>query len=325
MDKKYMQQALDLASKGRYFAAPNPMVGCVIVKNNQVVASGYHQKCGEHHAEINALEQVNFDASGCDIYVTLEPCSHYGKTPPCVDSIIKAKPNRVIIASLDPNPQVSSIQKMKNAGIEVITEVLESEANHLNRGFFKRMQTGLPFLTAKMAISIDGKIAMQNGESKWITNETSRQSVQLLRAENQAIITGSGTILKDNPHLNVRDNALPSPMKIIASKQTHFDNKLHIFQGKKTIITKKSPDGILTMLGEMQVNNVLLEAGSTLFSSFLQKNLIDELIIYQAPIIMGGSAKNMVDFNLEAMSDKITLQLTTIEKIDSDIKLVYKK
>lgn len=325
MNKKYMQLALDLAIKGKYTTPPNPMVGCVIVKNDTIIASGYHQKCGENHAEINALEQLNYNAKNCDIYITLEPCSHFGKTPPCVDSIINAQPKTVIIASLDSNPQVSSVQKMQDAGIEVITKVLEHQALKINQGFFTRMQTRKPLLSAKIAISLDGKIALKSGESKWITSKKSRENVQHIRAENQAIITGSGTVLKDNPRLDVRDKSLPSPIKIIASKKDNFDKNLHIFQGQETIITDKSPDDILKMLGEMQINNALLEAGSTLFSSFLQANLIDKLIVYQAPIIMGDNAKNMVNFNIKTMDKVLKLQLQDVAKIGDDIKITYVK
>jgi diaminohydroxyphosphoribosylaminopyrimidine deaminase/5-amino-6-(5-phosphoribosylamino)uracil reductase len=326
-DNHYMQLAIELAKKGKYFASPNPLVGCVIVKNNEVIASGYHAKFGENHAEINALEKINFDANSCDdcdIYITLEPCSHFGKTPPCVDSVIKANPKRVIIASLDPNPKVSSVAKMQECGIEVITGVLEGEANYLNRGFFKRMQTGLPFITCKVAMSLDGKIALKNGESKWITGEKSRADVQELRAVNQAIISGSGTVLKDNPRLNVRDKNKPSPIKIILDRSGKVvDRSLNIFNENEVIITDKNPQNVLKMLGEKAINYALIEAGSKINTAFLELGLVDELIIYQAPVLI-GDGKNAFDFSLKKLADKYQFKVLKSQKIGDDTKIIFK-
>jgi diaminohydroxyphosphoribosylaminopyrimidine deaminase/5-amino-6-(5-phosphoribosylamino)uracil reductase len=323
MDKKYMLLALELAAKGKYGVKSNPMVGCVIVKNNEVIARGYHEKFGENHAEINALEQINFDAKNCDIYVTLEPCSHFGKTPPCVDAIIKAQPRRVIIASLDPNPQVSSVEKMQKMGIEVITGVLEQEAITLNKGFFKRMQIGLPYVICKLASSIDGKIAMADGKSKWISNEKSRADVQNLRASVGAIISSSATVLADNPHFNVRDSR-NSPIKVILDKNQQItDKNLNIFSGEKVIITQDEPQQILKSLAKKEINQVLIEAGGVLSAKFLE--FIDELIIYQAPIIMGKSAKPMFNLDIQTMSDKINLKLKSIKQFDDDLKITYVK
>lgn len=319
----YMQLAINLAKKGLYSVASNPMVGCVIVKKNKIIAKAYHQKLGENHAEINALEQIGFDANDCDIYITLEPCSHFGKTSPCVDEIIKSNPKTVIISSLDANPKVASVDKMQNSGIKVIVGVLENQAIKLNCGFFKRMQTGLPFVTCKIASSIDGKTAMANGESEWITDNASRLDAQYLRAKNQAIITGSGTILKDNPNLNVRIDNLTSPIKIVMDRSNQItDKNLNIFSGAKTIVTAKTPKQVLTMLGEMDVNNVLIEAGNILNSSFVEQNLIDEFVFYIAPSIMGSSAKSMFNLPIEKMSEKINLKIQSIEKLDNDIKLI---
>lgn len=322
----YMQLALDLAKKGIYGIGANPMVGCVIVRNDEVVASGYHQKFGENHAEINALEKIDFNAQNCDIYITLEPCSHFGNTPPCVDSVIKSNPKKVIIASLDSNPKVDSVEKMKNAGIEVIFGILSEKEQILNRGFHKRMKAGLPFVSCKIACSLDGKIALKNGESKWITGELARADVQKMRAINQALISGSTTVLMDNPHFNVRDKNKPSPLKVIMDRSGKItDKSLNIFNGSEVIISDELPLEILKLLGKKGVNNALIEAGGKINNAFLQMGLIDELIIYQAPIIMGEDAKNSFAAIVDTMSDKIIWRLISVEKIGDDIKMVYQK
>jgi diaminohydroxyphosphoribosylaminopyrimidine deaminase/5-amino-6-(5-phosphoribosylamino)uracil reductase len=322
-DTQNMALALKLAKKGRFGVGENPMVGCVIVRNNIVISEGYHQKLGKNHAEINALEKINFNAKDCDVFITLEPCSHTGKTPPCVEALIRSQPKRVIIASLDTNPKVNSVQLLKNAGIEVVTKILESEAKTLNRGFFKRMATGLPFVTCKIASSLDGKTALQSGESKWITGQAARADVQILRAKNQAVITGSGTVLLDNPHLNVRNKNLPSPIKIIMDRnQKITDLSLNIFQGKRTIVSDKTPLEVLKMLGDMGINYALIEAGSRLSGAFFRKNLIDELILYQAPIMMGSSAKSMLNIKIETMNNSLPLNIKNISRVGVDIKII---
>lgn len=323
MYHRYMALALQIAEKGIFGVGENPMVGCVIVRKNKIIATGYHQQFGGNHAEINALKKINFNAQNADIYLNLEPCSHQGKTPPCVETIIKSQPKKVIIATLDKNPKVSSVATMQAAGIEVITGILQDQANTLNRGFFKRMQIGMPFVSSKIASSLDGKTAMKSGASKWITDTYSRADVQKLRAKNQAIITGSNTVLNDNPNLNVRDKNLPSPIKIVMDRSGKItDKSLNIFQGEQTIITDKNPIQVLKMLGEMGVNNVLIEAGSKLNAAFLQANLIDECIIYQAPIIMGADAKSMFDITIKNMDKKINLKIQDIRIIGKDIKII---
>lgn len=318
-----MAIALKLAEKGRFGVKSNPMVGCVIVQNRQIIATGYHQKFGQNHGEINALEKIDFNAQGATIYITLEPCSHQGKTPPCVEAIIRSKPEKVVIASLDDNPKVSAVKLMQTAGIEVIVGILQDQAEQLNRGFFKRMKTGLPFVTCKIASSLDGKSAMQSGQSKWITSISARADVQKLRSKNQAIITGSGTVLLDNPNMNVVDKNLPSPIKVVMDRSGKITNKrLNIFQGEQTIITDKKPTQVLKMLGNMGVNNALIEAGSRLSGAFLQDNLIDELIIYQAPMLMGSSARSILNVDIENMDDKIKLSIKAIRMVNKDLKII---
>lgn len=319
----YMAEALKLAEKGRFSVAGNPMVGCVIVRDDKVIATGYHKKFGQNHAEINALEKLDFNAKNASVYITLEPCSFHGKTPPCVDAIINSAAKQVIIASLDNNPKVNSIGRMKEAGIEVITGVLEGEANTLNRGFFKRMACNMPFVSCKIASSLDGKTALSSGESKWITSEFARDDVQTLRAKNQAIISGSGTVLADNPQLNVRDKTLPSPIKVIMDRSGKItDKRLNIFKQNPPIITNKNPKQVLQMLAGMEVNNVLIEAGAKLSGAFLEAGLIDEFIIYQAPVIMGSTARSMLNIDIKNIQHKVELKLSDIRMIGTDLKII---
>ena len=228
-----MSLALKLADQGRDGVKANPMVGCVVVKDDRIIAKGYHQTFGEAHAEINALEQINHQANGATLYVTLEPCSHQGKTPPCAQAIINAGVKQVVIATLDPNPLVSGqgLAMLKEANIKVSVGLLEAEALTLNRGFIKRMQTGLPFVTCKIAMSLDGKTAMASGESQWITGEAARTDVQHLRAKNQAIVTGSGSVLSDNPLMTVRlDTSTVTPLRVVIDSQQQItDQTFNIF------------------------------------------------------------------------------------------------
>ena len=228
-DIECMSLALKLSQFGRSDVGANPMVGCVITRDDEIIAQDYHQLYGDGHAEINALNQINHEADNTKLYVTLEPCSHYGKTPPCVDELINAGVKKVFIAMLDPNPLVSGkgIKILQDAGVAVDVGLLEDEAKDLNRGFIKRMQTGMPFVTSKIAMSIDGKIAMKSGESKWITSEASREDVQLLRANYDAILTGTNTFLNDNPRMDVRlDYVVHQPEKILLSEVLIADHHL---------------------------------------------------------------------------------------------------
>lgn len=327
-ETKFMSQALKLAKKGLYTARPNPMVGCVIVQDNQIIGQGFHEKYGENHAEINALNETK-NPENSIVYLTLEPCFHTGKTPPCVDALIKAKVQKVIVAMLDVNPLVAgqSVKKLQENNIEVEVGLLEKEANILNRGFIKRMVENKPFVTAKIAMSLDGKTAMASGESKWITGIEARQDVQKLRAESDAILTGVNTILADNPSLNIREIACMQPLRVILDRQNRLkkqDNLTVFNDGFKTLVLKEDLDTVLKTLGKMEINNVLLETGSILFSAMLKENLIDELIVYTAPMFLGETAKNILNLNIEFMKNKINLKLKNITQIGQDIKTTYK-
>ena len=336
-DSQCMALAMKLSMKGRSTVGANPMVGCVITIDGKVIAQDYHREYGKAHAEVNALDQIKNQAKDAIMYVTLEPCSHHGKTPPCTKSIIKSGVKKVILAMLDPNPLScgKGADLLKDAGIEVDVGLLENEARELNRGFVKRMLTGLPFVTSKIAMSLDGKTAMSSGESKWITSEQSRNDVQKLRHNNQAIMTGSGTVIKDNPNLTVRLNDSEiSPLRVVIDSGDKITNqKLNIFSSEaSTLVLNSNNSSVLSngkidlkatliKLGEMGINNLLVEAGSGLNGAMIEMGLIDEYIIYTAPIILGSDAQSMVQIPLTKMAEKINLDIIEIRIIGEDIKI----
>ena len=322
-----MTLALRLAEQGLYSTQPNPRVGCVIVKNNQIIGQGAHLKAGEPHAEVYALREAGAEAKDADVYVTLEPCSHHGRTPPCVDALIAAGVKRVVVAMQDPNSLVAGngIKRLQAHGIEVETGLLESEVLALNPGFISRMTHNMPYLRTKIATSLDGKTALNNGKSQWITGEAARLDVQRWRAQSCAIITGVGTVLTDNPRLNVRlDNINRQPIRVIVDSklQTPLNCKMLdtiTLQTSPVLIAYASdahnqasglsaagaellhlPDvngrvdltALLSILAERGINEVLLEAGQGLNGAFLQASLIDEFIFYYAPKLMGADAKS---------------------------------
>ena len=332
-----MALALKLSKLGQGSVGANPMVGCVISSDDKIIAKDYHHQYGQEHAEINALNQIGHKAENCKLYVTLEPCSHHGKTPPCINAIIKAGIKKVYVATLDPNPLVSGsgVKLMKENGIDVEIGLLENNAIEVNRGFFKRMKTGLPFITSKIAMSLDGRVAMRSGESKWITSEASRADVQILRSQNQAILTGSGTILNDNPMLTVRNKKLQSkPLRVIIdSSNSITDKSLNIFSSdSETLILNPTNSkilkngkidlkSVLIKLGEMGINNVLLESGSGLNGAMMESSLIDEFIIYTAPVILGSDAQAMMELPFKKMSEKISLNILELTQVANDLKI----
>jgi len=336
-DTECMALALKLSKLGQAGVGANPMVGCVISSDDKIIAKDYHHQYGQEHAEINALNQIGHKAENCKLYVTLEPCSHHGKTPPCINAIIKAGIKKVYVATLDPNPLVSGsgVKLMKENGIDVEIGLLENNAIEVNRGFFKRMKTGLPFITSKIAMSLDGRVAMRSGESKWITSEASRADVQILRSQNQAILTGSGTILNDNPMLTVRNKKLQSkPLRVIIdSGNSITDKSLNIFSSdSETLILNPTNSKILKngkidlksaliKLGEMGINNVLLESGSGLNAAMMESSLIDEFIIYTAPVILGCDAQAMMKLPFKKMSEKISLNILELTQVANDLKI----
>lgn len=349
-----MARALRLAERGRYSAHPNPMVGCVIAHGDRVVGEGWHVKAGEPHAEVNALRDAGDEAQRTTAYVTLEPCAHEGKTPPCVFALIGAGVSRVVVAIEDPFPQVAGkgIAALRDAGIEVDVGLMESQAQALNRGFVSRVTRGRPFVQLKLASSLDGAIAMANGESQWITGKEAREDVQRLRARSGAILTGIGTVLADDPSLNVRSTEIDTkelqPLRVVldgrlrmplaASMLTLPGETVVCHNGKAdadelrnagaTVESFKGDDdrvdveAVLSYLGDREINNVLVEAGPGLAGHLLQNNLVDELVIYQAPHIMGSETMRLADTpSWQSLSDRLELEITDVRKTGADTRI----
>jgi diaminohydroxyphosphoribosylaminopyrimidine deaminase/5-amino-6-(5-phosphoribosylamino)uracil reductase len=357
-----MAYALQLAYKGIYTTHPNPRVGCVIVKNNKIIGKGYHQRTGQPHAEVLALHDANNNAQGATAYVTLEPCSHTGRTPPCANALIEAGIAEVVIAMQDPNPQVSGngIKKLQDAGIKVVLGVMEQQAQELNKGFIKRMQSGLPWVRVKMAMSLDGRTAMASGESQWITATDARQDVQKYRASADAILTGQGTLLADDPSLNVRLNTddlgiqgeIRHPVRVVLDNDLQISGQAKMLglNGETWIYTcidnqqKKQQleqlgakvfrsvadkqnylqlEPILKDLAKREINEVHVEAGQTLTGALLEQGLVDELIIYMAPVLMGSDARGLFYLpSLQHLRDKIHLEIKDIRAIGRDWRII---
>lgn len=354
-DHQCMATALQLARKGMNTTHPNPRVGCVITNNGRVVGSGWHEMAGQAHAEINALKQAGENARGGTAYVTLEPCSHSGLTPPCTQALVKAQVARVVFAVEDPNPDVSGngAEFLSEAGIEVQGGLMRDEAELLNAGFFKRMRKHLPWVRVKLAQSLDGHISLANGASQWISGSESRADVQRWRARSDVIMTGIGTVLADDPSLNVRhvDNArqparlvvdsfwrTPASAKLLALpgdvmiagldvsqmtdelKSTRA-NCIFLPQDKGRVDLKV----LLAELAQRGFNEIQVEAGATLCGSLLQQGLIDELLIYQAPIILGGGATSpFISPRLDNMDDRVHLEWIDSRRIGKDLRLRLK-
>lgn len=355
-DHKFMARALLLAKKGIYTTAPNPNVGCVLVKEGVIIGEGWHEKAGEAHAEINALKQAGSNAEGAIAYVTLEPCCHQGKTPPCSDALIKAKVKRVVAAMIDPHSKVAGegLKQLESAGIFVEHGLLEEQAKELNLGFIKRMQKRLPYVRCKLAMSLDGRTAMASGESKWITSPAAREDVQRLRAKSSAILTGVGTVLADDPSMTVRLEGIESqPLRVVIDTNLSMptDAKMLKEQGQTVLMTCSADEyvaqalrdagadihmmpycntsvdltSVLQQLSDMQINDVLLETGATLSGAMLQAGLIDELIIYMAPILMGNDARGLFALpGMETMQDKIDLDITDYRLVGKDVRITAK-
>jgi diaminohydroxyphosphoribosylaminopyrimidine deaminase/5-amino-6-(5-phosphoribosylamino)uracil reductase len=361
----YMAKAIQLAERGKYTTDPNPRVGCIIVKNNEIIGQGWHRKAGEGHAEVNALQSAGLTAQDSDCYVTLEPCSHFGRTAPCADALIKAKVKRVIVAMTDPNPLVSGqgVERLRQAGIEVVVGVLEQAARELNRGFCKRMIEKRPFVTTKIAMSIDGRTALSSGESKWITSPLARQDVQKMRGQHSAILTGVPTIISDNPSLTVRpegtwypeNHDVRQPLRVIIDSQLKIPLDSNVLNdGVPTLIATAQTDHtpftspmvecvsignqhgkvdlrrLFTLLAEKGINNLMIEAGSELNGVLLDAGLIDEIVIYMAPKLMGNQARGIFDLpHISQMSDIVELSINDIRPIGHDWRLTltpqYKK
>lgn len=363
-DVAFMQLALDLAKQGEFTTTPNPSVGCVLVKDGEVVGKGFHAKAGEPHAEVMALREAGEKARGATAYVTLEPCSHFGRTPPCAKGLVEAGVSKVIAAMCDPNPQVAGkgLQILNDAGIESAVGLLEENAEQLNKGFLKRMRTGKPFVQLKLAMSIDGKTAMASGESKWITGAQARADVQQYRAKASAILSTSQTVSADDPSLNVRWEELPSdvkadypqeklrqPVRVILDSSHKVRSDFKVFLTESPVWLVGEDDYSLTdfphftdylkldrnqgetrlqalmaELGKRQINTLWVEAGATLAGALISENLVDELIIYMAPKLLGDQARDLCHLpNLTQLADAPLWQLQSCEPVGDDLKLIY--
>ena len=353
-DTEYMQRALRLAERGLYTTEPNPRVGCVIVRNGSIVGEGWHQRAGEAHAEILALAQAADAAAGSTVYVTLEPCSHHGRTPPCADALIGAGVARVVVAMQDPNPAVagSGLQRLQRQGINVETGLLEQGARAINPGFIKRMEQGRPYIRVKLAMSLDGRTAMASGESQWISGEAARADVQRLRARSSVILTGIETVLHDDPSLNVRLTAeqlgisgdVRQPRRVVLDSQLRFPTSANMLAvaGRTTVLTTRQGeidarcdvvrldevdghldlDSVMNWLAECQANEVHVEAGASLCGALLQHRLVDEIVVYMAPHIMGSGARGLFDLpGLDRMADRIRLDISDVRRIGMDLRI----
>ncbi len=360
-DARYMARALELARRGRFTTMPNPNVGCVIVRDGTLVGEGWHQRAGEPHAEVHALRMAGEQARGATAYVTLEPCSHHGRTPPCCDALIAAGVSRVVVAMQDPNPQVAGrgLWRLQQAGIEVSHGLMMAEAEALNRGFLKRMRTGFPWIQLKLGASLDGRTAMASGESKWITSAAARRDVQQFRAQSSAILTSSATVLADDPSLTVRPEELSDSLRqqldaqtlrqpvrvVVDSQQRVTPQHRLIHQPGESWLMRTAPDyaawpesvtqiavpsrgeqldlvAMMMLLGQRQINSVWVEAGAGLAGALIQAGLVDELIVYMAPVLLGDAGRGLCTLpGLEALSAAPRLDFRDVRKVGDDLRL----
>ena len=360
LHQRWMSEALRQARKGRFTTDPNPRVGCVVVAGDELIASGWHEFTGGPHAEVNAIASARVPA-GADFYVTLEPCSHHGRTPPCVDALITQKPARVIVAMQDPNPQVAGrgLEKLRASGIEVIESVLESEARELNRGFIKRMEQGMPFASVKTAVSLDGRSALKNGRSQWITGAAARRDVQFLRAQSSAILSSAQTVIDDDPRLNVRLSKqdlqqrleVRQPLRVVVDSKLRLAGTEQLFDsdGEICIYTlsadedktnrliaagaevkrlEESAAGHMCLQAMMRdlaaggINEVHTECGQGLAGALINQGLVDQIVIYMAPHLLGSQARGMFELGeLGDMQQRKNCKFVDIRSVGNDLRL----
>ncbi|WP_122864399.1 bifunctional diaminohydroxyphosphoribosylaminopyrimidine deaminase/5-amino-6-(5-phosphoribosylamino)uracil reductase RibD [Pseudomonas viridiflava] len=362
LDVHYMARALELARKGLYSTHPNPRVGCVIVREGQIVGEGWHALAGEPHAEVHALRQAGEQARGATAYVTLEPCSHHGRTPPCANALVNAGVTRVVASMQDPNPEVAGrgLLRLMTAGIAVQCGVLEAEARALNKGFIKRMETGQPYVRVKLAMSLDGRTAMASGESQWITGPEARSAVQRLRAQSSVVLTGADTVLADKARLTVRPDELGlnaeltalaaarAPLRVLIDGRLRVPLDAPFFQAGSALVAtcaaasargRYHDEGheivamadsaghvdlrkLLTELGTRGVNEVLVEAGPRLAGAFTRLGLVDEFQIFMAGKFLGSSARPLLDLPLAQMSEALELKIVEMRAVGNDWRVI---
>ncbi|MEX6503467.1 bifunctional diaminohydroxyphosphoribosylaminopyrimidine deaminase/5-amino-6-(5-phosphoribosylamino)uracil reductase RibD [Pseudomonas zhanjiangensis] len=360
-DHGFMALALELARKGLYSTHPNPRVGCVIVADGQVVGEGWHLRAGEPHAEVHALRQAGERARGATAYVTLEPCSHHGRTPPCADALIAAGVARVVAAMQDPNPQVAGtgLARLAEAGIAVHSGVLEAEARALNAGFVKRMEQGLPLVRVKLAMSLDGRTAMASGESQWITGPAARSAVQRLRARSSVVLSGADTLLADAARLTVRGEELGldaeltdlavarPPLRVLVDGRLRVPLDAPFFQAGSTLVASCAGEQgeryragghellalpgegghvdlrrLLVELAARGANEVLVEAGPRLAGAFAEQGLVDEYQLFVAPKLLGSSARPLLELPLARMAEAKALKIVEVRAVGDDWRII---
>ena len=348
-----MAQALRLAQQGLFSTRPNPRVGCVIVRDEHAVGEGWHQRAGAAHAEVHALQQAGAQARGATVYVTLEPCAHHGRTPPCADALIDAGVARVVAAMRDPNPQVAGrgLARLQAAGIAAECGLMEEAARELNLGFVSRMTRARPWVRLKAAASLDGKTALNNGVSQWITGPAARADVQQWRARSCAILTGVGTVLADDPQMNVREIAIPrQPLRVVVDSRLRTPPDAKIIAGGGVLIASALDDQakiqalrqagaevavlpgsdgrvdlarLITLLAEREVNELMVEAGATLNGALLAAGLVDELVLYLAPMLLGDAARGLFALPaLSRMDERKNLALRDVRQVGTDMRVI---
>jgi diaminohydroxyphosphoribosylaminopyrimidine deaminase/5-amino-6-(5-phosphoribosylamino)uracil reductase len=354
-DESFMRRALRLARKGEGSVSPNPLVGALIVRGGRIIAEGYHRRSGENHAEINAIESATEAVAWATFYITLEPCSHYGKTPPCVDALIACRPTRVVVGTIDPNPLVSGkgIAALRNHGIETTTGVLEEACRRQNEVFFKFIRTGIPFVTLKFAQTLDGRIATATGHSRWISSPASLRFAHRLRNVHDAILVGAQTVRKDDPELTCRLVRGRNPLRIVVDSQlrtspdariftrdahtrtlvatTHraAEERRRLFEKKGIEIVSLGADRaghvdlreLMSALGKREVSSLLVEGGSAVITSFLKENLADRLIVILAPRIVGEGINSVGEMGIRRMNDALRLSFRRITRRGDDLIL----
>ncbi len=353
-EEKMMRRCIELAVKGRGHVSPNPMVGCVIVKKGKIIGEGYHRRFGDAHAEVNAVKSATASVEGSDVFVSLEPCSHFGKTPPCVDLLIEKGIRRVYVSMLDPNPMVNGrgVRKLKGAGIEVNVGLLADESRKINEAFTKYIRTGLPFVTLKAAQSLDGRIALNNGKSKYITSSASLKMVHSLRASSDAVLVGAGTVIADDPSLTVRLVKGRSPIRIVVdgnlrsplnAKMFHDgasrviiicssaaaerlgrkvsslrNNGVEVYQVRGNREGKIEIQKVLSMIGRLGIASVIVEGGSGIFSEFIKAGGAEKLLLFTAPLIL-GDGKGIADgIELSDLADSARLRDLSFSRVGVD-------
>lgn len=356
-----MREAVSLANRGLFTASPNPRVGCLVVKDEKIIGRGWHTRAGRGHAEVEALADCNSDPAGATVYVTMEPCSIHAKTPPCTEALLQARIAKLIVGGMDPNPKVDGLQQLRDAGIEVLTGCEESACIALNPGFFSRMQRKRPWVRVKMAMSLDGRTALANGQSQWITSEAARQDVQYWRAQADCTLTGIGTVLADDPQLTVRISKelfklhgfgeLKQPLLAIADSSLQITTGHKLFNADREVVvytganpakseapqpfsvvnhplTKEGRVDLTAMLEDLalrEINEVHVEAGATLCASLVEEQLADELLLYIAPHVLGNDARGLFAMaGLTTMADRLEFEFREVQQIGSDLRVLLR-